>query len=522
MYMCSLFYLLFVSTFFNYVQSSCSLNCVHGTCFNSSCICDLGWTGMDCNTDCGCNGHSRCSQGILKCDECKNNTTGHFCQLCKSGYFWSTDKSKGCLACDCNGHGDPDQSYCNANIGTCICIHNTEGSHCEKCSKGFYGDPRNNGHCYLECSNRGLVTSVKSGYLGSMAHSFSFSSLPSTSSSSYHCLWVLTIYPSLEPLKAPLSEQTNHSFGSDPIALTIDQDIDIDCFNNNLEVYDGLPDYILSSHKNKKLGSFCGQNLKSDINLIATSGYLTIYYEKYNSSQGFNASFIRLECPETCLNYPNRKCVNGSCVCKDGYFGPFCFSIGCPNQCYQFKNQGVCDTLNGRCQCMVGYAQPDCSVYIGTSPYHQVWTTYFESESAAKFLPLLASNLPRMGHSLISINESLWLFGGYSSQKGQLNDIFLFNLPALKWEEIEIAQDESKPLERHFHATAVNQDVIYIHGGLSLKNGVLSDLWCFHTITRTWFKPVINSELPPPLAGIIFQIIKRKYDSFTLILFLFK
>jgi len=499
---CFFFHFLIVLIIFNFVESNCSINCVHGKCSKvlNTCICDLGWTGNDCNTDCGCNGHSSCIQSLGKCDDCKHNTTGQYCQFCKSGYFWNTNKSKGCKTCDCNGHGDPEQNFCNPNTGQCFCIHDTEGSNCEKCSKGFYGDPRNNEHCYLECSNRALLTSIKSAHFGSKVHS------PSHSSSLYfHCLWIFTIFPSLDLIHSSLHIHSNESSKVlDPIFLTIDKNINVECPNNHIEVFDGLLDYLVPSQTGKKLGSFCGKNLASDINLVATSGYLTVYFEKHHLSQGFNASFVRLECPEPCLSYQNRQCINNTCVCKNGFSSPTCTLIGCPNQCYEFKNQGVCDILNGRCQCMVGFAQPDCSHYIGPSPYRLVWTTYFESETAVNFLPFLASHLPRMGHSLISINESLWLFGGYSTQKGQLNDIYVFDLPASKWEEIEVIQDEeSKPSARHFHAACVVDDLIFIHGGLSLQNGVLSDFWCFQTNSRTWFRPPINGDFPPPLAGTI-------------------
>ena len=48
-----------------------------------ACKCDLGWTGVDCGTDCGCNNHSTCTKGVGICDECQNWATGEHCEYCR-------------------------------------------------------------------------------------------------------------------------------------------------------------------------------------------------------------------------------------------------------------------------------------------------------------------------------------------------------------------------------------------------------------------------------------------------------
>lgn len=50
-----------------------------------------------------------------------------------------------CPACQCNGH-----SYCKTNSSVCIqpCQDNTEGSRCDRCIAGYYGDPVNGGSCW--------------------------------------------------------------------------------------------------------------------------------------------------------------------------------------------------------------------------------------------------------------------------------------------------------------------------------------------------------------------------------------
>ena len=41
-------------------------------------------------------------------------------------------------------------------------------------------------------------------------------------------------------------------------------------------------------------------------------------------------------------------CVEGSCMCKSGFFGVACESIHCPRACSQ---NGFCDETKGECTC---------------------------------------------------------------------------------------------------------------------------------------------------------------------------
>ena len=46
---------------------------IHGDCqvVDYKCHCHLGWMGENCTIDCGCNGHSWCTNGIGVCDKCQ-------------------------------------------------------------------------------------------------------------------------------------------------------------------------------------------------------------------------------------------------------------------------------------------------------------------------------------------------------------------------------------------------------------------------------------------------------------------
>ncbi|XP_071954463.1 laminin subunit alpha-like [Antedon mediterranea] len=68
---------------------------------------------------------------------CPVGYEGLSCQDCSEGYYKLS--SGACVPCQCNNHA----ISCDPFDGRCLsCDHNTEGDHCDKCSTGFYGDPR--------------------------------------------------------------------------------------------------------------------------------------------------------------------------------------------------------------------------------------------------------------------------------------------------------------------------------------------------------------------------------------------
>ena len=88
---------------------SCYHDCGnHGVCSaDFTCDCNLGWLGENCSVDCGCNGHSDCSQGIGICDNCQGkiswdkfriNGYGHSGRDCD---VWSAYSYSILFFCDC-------------------------------------------------------------------------------------------------------------------------------------------------------------------------------------------------------------------------------------------------------------------------------------------------------------------------------------------------------------------------------------------------------------------------------------
>ena len=100
-------------------DKTCVETCHHGRCSNYPdfvCLCELGWTGVDCSINCGCNNHSTCKNDIGICDECQDFTEGLSCDKCVIGSYGNAT-TIGCLPCDCNGHGDEKLGQCDQDTG---------------------------------------------------------------------------------------------------------------------------------------------------------------------------------------------------------------------------------------------------------------------------------------------------------------------------------------------------------------------------------------------------------------------
>ncbi|XP_043922451.1 laminin subunit alpha-1 [Protopterus annectens] len=163
-------------------------------CLIESCNCPPGYTGLscqECNTGyyrqnmsglevqgplppigpcvpCHCNNHSEiCDIKNGKCQGCRDNTAGDYCDVCTPGYYGRiTGSISDCSLCACPRPGSGSFSP------TCVlegdsgfqcdaCFAGYEGQYCERCSLGYFGEPNEpGGHCHeCQCSPSGSLHS---------------------------------------------------------------------------------------------------------------------------------------------------------------------------------------------------------------------------------------------------------------------------------------------------------------------------------------------------------------------------
>ncbi|XP_028836876.1 multiple epidermal growth factor-like domains protein 8 [Denticeps clupeoides] len=509
-------------------NQTCYNECRQGQCSGSprfECECSLGWTsdpatlvlsGVECDFDCGCNFHSTCITAPGICDQCQEWTTGPHCEHCRPGSFGSAfADGRGCVPCQCNGHGDALQGYCHNETGQCYCTHNTQGPHCESCLPGFYGDPRNNGTCFRQCQGRSVLLS-----------SLSSSPLPLSSSLGWHgaagghmaqgelshCLWVLSVSDNLGPC---LPGQP-----CPPVALTLHPDSYTQCSSSFVYVFDGLPRFLSNGvvHSDHNLiGAFCGITRTQPITVEATSGVISVYFEANVTSdrpQGFNASFWVRSCkdrpqgngdsePISCQ--PGANCLQGLCQCPRGYGGPLCDRPICPGDCGASEDRGICDMSLGVCVCADGWAGTNCSSLSDTNSL--VWETLLDTQLTASQVHRF---LHRMGHSMVpGPQRTLWMYGGLSLSEGILGNVYRYVVAERRWTQMltSSADEGTTPVPRYHHAAALvsSQDTVgavhhlmLVVGGVT-QNGVAMDTWSLNLSSLVWKE--YKSLILPPVAG---------------------
>uniref|UniRef100_A0A3Q1H167 Laminin, gamma 3 n=1 Tax=Acanthochromis polyacanthus TaxID=80966 RepID=A0A3Q1H167_9TELE len=142
----------------------------HGTCHPETGVCEcsdftagvtcevclngyygnaLTGTPADCQP-CPCPDQTSCAQiaetGQVICTNCPAGQTGMRCQMCEDGYYGDplgqSGPARPCVRCDCNGNVDFNAvGICDRITGRCLkCLGHTEGEHCQRCQRGFYGN----------------------------------------------------------------------------------------------------------------------------------------------------------------------------------------------------------------------------------------------------------------------------------------------------------------------------------------------------------------------------------------------
>ncbi|ODM98691.1 Multiple epidermal growth factor-like domains protein 8 [Orchesella cincta] len=436
---------------------SCEKTCLH-PCKNGFCSadflceCDIGWTGVDCSVDCGCNYHSYCESG--RCDQCDHSTTGKNCEDCLEGtYGNATLIEVGCRQCECNGHGDVSKGLCDRVTGKCYCLNNTDGDHCEGCLPGYFGDPSRGHPCYRKCGGR-VVLNGTQGYFGFYPEKFNVYS-PKLSSRKYglketehmssnvpvitHCLWLIRATPE-ESNDQPDEIANLIDPTYEELVIEIEKEYAISCRRNGLQIF----------------SSWAGSRYHAP--LIAT-------------------------------------------VCSDDYDSP------------PFRGNVVISLPGRNAAVLFQFAQMGMVKFAFNASYRLVRKRTITppstpvSDSSVKISKLYdgRSVLRRFGHSLHLESKNMWIFGGYSLSHGPLNDIRHYDRDSGMWVPLTITVtqgEEAVPPARYFHGgTLTPPSSIMIHGGISSNITFLSDTWKFDTRSSRWTKLCDGLLDSPKLAG---------------------
>ena len=94
------------------------------------------------------------NEGDEELCKCKPHYEGSRCEKCGPGYYGQPEViGDYCKPCECNGNIEvTDPESCDSVSGICQkCLFDTTGDHCERCENWFFGDAINAKNC-RECS----------------------------------------------------------------------------------------------------------------------------------------------------------------------------------------------------------------------------------------------------------------------------------------------------------------------------------------------------------------------------------
>ncbi|XP_053204126.1 attractin-like protein 1 [Panonychus citri] len=233
-----------------------------------------------------------------------------------------------------------------------------------------------------------------------------------------------------------------------------------ECSWDHLYIFDG--DSIFSP----LIGAFSGLLIKEGFyvqeipEIIATSGraYLYFYSDTAYNMSGFKISYSDNSCPNNCSN--NGACIDGICTCNGGLDGAACDKPICPNKC---SGHGRCELSERRCICELDFIGDDCS----QSSSQAYWSTIHS----------IGSVKGRALHQAVVLNDSMWIIGGeFFDKSAELSEFFVrYDLNLKKWDPIDFI--EKGPTPRFGHSLVSYNGAIYMFGGIVKNTKVVNELW---------------------------------------------
>ncbi|KAG8942530.1 Negative regulator of mitotic exit [Tulasnella sp. 424] len=127
---------------------------------------------------------------------------------------------------------------------------------------------------------------------------------------------------------------------------------------------------------------------------------------------------------------------------------------------------------------------------------------------------------PRFGHSLIIVDNTIWLWGG-GLTGAKLDDMWCIDfgidgIEYVRWRQIP--KKEPWPQPRSYHSTVYHDGCLYIFAGQAADDGdrrkYFNDVWKFEIRTETWTETQCHGMLPQPRTSHTATVIGDNMFSF--------
>nr|GFA57312.1 hypothetical protein [Tanacetum cinerariifolium] len=116
---------------------------------------------------------------------------------------------------------------------------------------------------------------------------------------------------------------------------------------------------------------------------------------------------------------------------------------------------------------------------------------------------------PRVGVTMASIGETIYVFGGRDATHAELNELYSFDTCTNKW--TLLSSGDTRPENRSYHSVATDDSRVYVFGGCGVA-GRLNDIWVvygfagmevddvhfFDPDTQKWVQVETTGEKPSP------------------------
>ncbi|KAH6788634.1 Galactose oxidase/kelch repeat superfamily protein [Perilla frutescens var. frutescens] len=102
---------------------------------------------------------------------------------------------------------------------------------------------------------------------------------------------------------------------------------------------------------------------------------------------------------------------------------------------------------------------------------------------------------PRVGVTMASIAETIYVFGGRDATHKELNEFYSFDTVTGTWTLLS-----SGPPHRSYHSMTSDERRVYVFGGCG-NAGRLNDLWAYDVVDRKWIEFPLPGERCKPRGG---------------------